>query len=29
VPAEKLKEEGFLEFLPLFPQPTPEAAATK
>ena len=31
VPAEKLKEEGFLEFLPLFPQPaaaSPSAAAT-
>ena len=30
VPAEKLKEEGFLEFLPLFPQlqPTPAASAT-
>ncbi len=27
VPAEKLKEEGFLEFLPLFPQPTPTEAA--
>jgi hypothetical protein len=26
VPAEKLKDEGFLEFLPLFQQPaTPEA----
>ncbi len=29
VAAEKLKEEGFLEFLPLFPQPTPEVPATK
>ena len=31
VPAEKLKEEGFLEFLPLFPQPepAPSASATK
>jgi methionine-R-sulfoxide reductase len=31
VPAEKLKEEGFLEFLPLFGQPTPapSAAATQ
>lgn len=26
VPAEKLKEEGFLEFLPLFQQPTAEPA---
>jgi peptide methionine sulfoxide reductase MsrB len=29
VPAEKLKEEGFLEFLPLFPQPTPTASPAK
>lgn len=33
VPAEKLKAEGFLEFLPLFPQlepaPAPSATATK
>jgi len=29
VPAEKLKDEGFVDFLPLFPQPTPETAATK
>ena len=31
VPAEKLKDEGFLEFLPLFqlPAPAPAAAATK
>jgi peptide methionine sulfoxide reductase MsrB len=28
VPAEKLKEEGFLEFLPLFPQPEPAASAS-
>lgn len=27
VPAEKLKEEGFIEFLPLFQQPTTEPAA--
>ena len=26
VPAEKLKEEGFLEFLPMFQQPAPEPA---
>jgi methionine-R-sulfoxide reductase len=26
VPADKLREEGFLDFLPLFPQPTPETA---
>src|SRR6476646_8451827 len=29
VAAEKLKEEGFLDFLPLFPQATPETAAPK
>jgi methionine-R-sulfoxide reductase len=28
VPAEKLKEEGFLEFLPLFPQPAPAPSST-
>lgn len=28
VPAEKLKDEGFLEFLPLFQQPTPATAPT-
>ena len=28
VPAEKLKEEGFVEFLPLFIQPAAEPAAT-
>ena len=28
VPAEKLKEEGFLEFLALFPQPHPASPAT-
>jgi hypothetical protein len=27
VPAEKLKFEGFLEFIPLFPQPAPAEAA--
>jgi len=29
VPAEKLKAEGFLEFLPLFPSAAPPAGATK
>ena len=29
IPAEKLKEEGFIEFLPLFQQPTPEPSKTQ
>jgi methionine-R-sulfoxide reductase len=29
VPVEKLKEEGFLEFVPLFPQPTPATEPQK